>query len=189
MEKENNVILGEGTSVDPTCVFEGTVVIGKNCKIGPFNVLKNMTIGDGNTINHSYLEDSFIENDCMIGPYAHIRNQSKIGSGCRIGNYVEIKNSVLHAEVKCAHLSYIGDAEIGENTNVGCGVITANYDGKNKHPTYIGKNCFIGCNSVLIAPIEIDDDSFIAAGTTLTSSLSKKSFAISRSELKIKERK
>ena len=181
--------IGNNTYIDSTCKLSGKIIIGKDNYIGPFTVLKNVTIGDNNTIDSSYIEDSKIESNCNIGPFSHIRNNSLIMSNCRIGNYVEIKNSILHEGVKCAHLSYIGDCEIGNKTNIGCGVITANYDGKKKHHTKIGSTCFIGCNSVLIAPIEIKDSSFIAAGTIVTSSLEKNSFAISRSRLEIKERK
>ena len=185
----DKLCIGNNTHIDSTCKLSGNIIIGNNCNIGPFNVLKNVTIGDNNDITSSYIEDSKIENNCQIGPFSHIRNNSIIMSNCRVGNYVEIKNSILHEGVKCAHLSYVGDCEIGEGTNVGCGVITANYDGKKKHQTKIGRNCFIGCNSVLIAPLEIKDNSFIAAGTIVTSSLEKNSFAISRSKLEIKERK
>lgn len=185
----NKIKIGKNTKIDNTCKLEGNIIIGDNCIIGPFNILKNVTIGNNNQIINSTIEDSIIEDNCQFGPYSHIRNNSKIKSNCRVGNFVEIKNSLLYKNVKCAHLAYIGDAEVGESTNIGCGVITANYDGKNKHKTKIGSNCFIGSNSVLIAPLTIEDNSFVAAGTILTSSLDKNTFAISRSELKIKKRK
>ena len=112
-----------------------------------------------------------------------------LGNNCRIGNYVEIKNSTLEEGVKCAHLSYIGDSYIGEKTNIGCGVVTANYDGKEKHRTYIGKRCFIGCKSIFIAPVKVEDNCFIAAGTIVNKDITNNSFVISKKELIIKENK
>ena len=184
-----SVKIGVNTIVDKKTILKGDVIIGDNCNIGPYCVVENTSIGNGVSIIQSNISNSFIGDDCQIGPFAHIRNNSRIGKRCRVGNFVEIKKSTLGDDVKCAHLSYIGDSSIGDRTNIGCGVITANYDGKEKHHTKIGKDCFIGCNSVLIAPIEIEDNSFIAASTTLTKSIEKETFAISRSELVIKKRK
>ena len=133
--------------------------------------------------------DSKIGDNCEIGPYSNIRNHSEIKNNCRIGNFVEVKKSFIGENTKCAHLSYIGDCKIEENVNIGCGVIIANYDGKNKNPCFIGKNSFIGCNSILISPITINENSFVAAGTIVNKNLDKNSFAISRSELKISKRK
>lgn len=181
--------VGKNSYIDKTSILKSDVIIGDNCYIGPFNVIENSTIGDEVIINHSFIIDSKIGSFCQIGPFSHIRNKTVINNNCRIGNYVEIKNSVLEEKVKCSHLSYIGDCYIGEETNIGCGVITANYDGKEKHKTYIGKRCFIGCNSVLIAPVKISNNSFVAAGTIINKDIDINSFAISRSELKIKENK
>lgn len=181
----NNVKIGKETKIDKTTKFYGKVVIGDFCIIGPNNIIKNSIIGNHNIIDCSYIEDSIIENQCRIGPFSHIRNNSLIQSNCRIGNYVEIKKSLLHPGVKCAHLSYIGDAEIGDKTNVGCGVVIANYDGKKKNKTFIGQECFIGCKSILIAPIFVEDNCFIAAGTIVSKYLKKDSFAIRRSQIKI----
>lgn len=183
---KKNVIVGKNSFVDPSNVFEGEVVIGEDNYIGPNNIIKNTVIGNHNHIEFSYIEDSTIGNDNSIGPFSHIRNNSIIHNNTRIGNYVEIKNSELFDKVKCAHLTYLGDCKVDEETNIGCGVITANYNGKTKERTIIGKNCFIGCNSVLIAPITIGDNCFIAANSVVNKSLNNDSFAIERNSLTIK---
>ena len=181
--------VGKNSYIDKTSILKSDVVIGDNCYIGPFNVIENSIIGDDVIINHSFIVDSSIGSFCQIGPFAHVRNKSILGNNCRIGNYVEIKNSTLEEGVKCAHLSYIGDSYIGEKTNVGCGVVTANYDGKEKHQTYIGKRCFIGCKSIFIAPVKVEDNCFVAAGTIVNKDITNNSFVISKKELIIKENK
>ena len=135
----------------------------------------------------SYVEESELAANCQIGPYAHLRANSVVEENVRIGNFVEIKNSQIGKNTKIAHLAYIGDAEVGEDVNVGCGVIFANYDGKNKHKTIVGNRVFIGSNSNLIAPLFIEDDVFIAAGTTVTSNLSCGDFCIGRVKNEIKK--
>lgn len=189
MKKNEDIIISKSSFVSEDVKFVGKVIIGENSYIGPGTYLENCIIGNNTKITYSYIENSVIKDNCTIGPYAHIKQDSVIEDNCRIGNYVEIKNSIIHKGVKAAHLAYLGDCEVGEETNVGCGVITANYDGKDKHKTHIGKNCFIGCNSNLIAPITIGDNCYIAAGTTLSKSLEDNSFAITRSELIIKKNK
>lgn len=181
--------VGKNSYIDKTSILKSDVIIGDNCYIGPFNVIENSIIGDDVIINHSFIVDSSIGSFCKIGPFAHIRKKSRLGNNCRIGNYVEIKNSTLEEGVKCAHLSYIGDSYIGEKTNVGCGVVTANYDGKEKHQTYIGKRCFIGCKSIFIAPVKVEDNCFVAAGTIVNKDITNNSFVISKKELIIKENK
>ncbi len=185
---EKNVQIGTNTYVDKSVEFIGKVTIGENCYIGKNNVISNSTIGNNNKIESSYIYDSLIGDNNSIGPFSHIRDNSVIENHCRIGNFVEIKKSILHTRVKCAHLSYLGDAEIGENTNIGCGVITANYNGKTKSKTVIQSNSFIGSNCVLIAPINIGKNVFIAASSTVTESIPDDSFVISRPTLEIKKR-
>jgi bifunctional UDP-N-acetylglucosamine pyrophosphorylase / glucosamine-1-phosphate N-acetyltransferase len=158
-----DVVIGAGTIIYPNSVIEGKVEIGKNCRI-----------------ESSYIRDSIIGDDVTVGPFAHIRNESIIGDNVRIGNFVEIKKSTLSKGVKSAHLTYLGDSDIGENTNVGCGTITVNYDGKKKHKTVIGKNSFIGSNVNLIAPITIGDNVTIAAGSTINEDVPDDSLAIAR---------
>jgi bifunctional UDP-N-acetylglucosamine pyrophosphorylase / glucosamine-1-phosphate N-acetyltransferase len=158
-----DVVIGAGTIIYPNSVIEGKVEIGKNCRI-----------------ESSYIRDSIIGDDVTVGPFAHIRNESIIGDNVRIGNFVEIKKSNLSKGVKSAHLTYLGDSDIGENTNIGCGTITVNYDGKKKHKTVIGKNSFIGSNVNLIAPITIGDNVTIAAGSTISEDVPNDSLAIAR---------
>ena len=139
-----------------------------------------MQIGSNCRIESSYIRDSIIGDHVTVGPFAHIRNQSIVSDNVRIGNFVEIKKSTLSKGVKSAHLTYLGDSEIGENTNIGCGTITVNYDGTNKHKTVIGKNSFIGSNVNLIAPITIGDNATIAAGSTINEDVPSDSLAIAR---------
>lgn len=167
-----NVTIGSGTIVYP-----GNVILGKS-QIGANTILK-----PNNTI-----EDSIIGDQSTIGPKSYLRNNSVVGDKCRIGNFVELKNTIFGNKSKCAHLTYLGDAKIGQNVNIGCGVITANYDGKCKAVTTIGNNVFVGSNVNLIAPVTIDDNSFIAAGATVTQDIEQNKFAIDRSPLRIKEK-
>jgi bifunctional UDP-N-acetylglucosamine pyrophosphorylase / glucosamine-1-phosphate N-acetyltransferase len=158
-----DVLIGAGTIIYPNSVIEGNVQIGNNCRI-----------------ESSYIRDSVIGNNVTVGPFAHIRSESIIGDDVRIGNFVEIKKSTLSNGVKSAHLTYLGDSEIGEHSNIGCGTITVNYDGKNKHKTTIGKNSFIGSNVNLIAPITIGDNATVAAGSTVNEDIPNDSLAIAR---------
>ena len=178
------------TIVSIDSFIEPGVKIYNNCKIinsvikagatiKDNSIIINSTVG-ASIISNSVIEDSTIGDNVTIGPYAHIRLNSNIGNNCRIGNYVEIKNSLLGDSTKCAHLTYIGDANVGSNCNFGCGTVTVNYDGINKNKTIIGNNVFIGCNANLIAPIEIKDNAFIAAGSTITDNLDIDDFAIAR---------
>lgn len=178
------------TIVSIDSFIEPGVKIYNNCKIINSVIKAGATIKDNSIIinsqvgasiiSNSVIEDSIIGDNVTIGPYAHIRLNSNIGNNCRIGNYVEIKNSLLGDSTKCAHLTYIGDANVGSNCNFGCGTVTVNYDGINKNKTVIGNNVFIGCNANLIAPIEIKDNAFIAAGSTITDNLDIDDFAIAR---------
>lgn len=135
----------------------------------------------------SRLTDCVVGDNCTVGPYAHFRNGAVVGDDCRIGNFVEIKNSRLGQRVKAAHLAYIGDADVGEGTNVGCGVIFVNYDGKAKHRTEVGNNCFIGCNSNLVAPLKLGNGCFVACGTTVNRDVPDGAFVIGRSYVTVKE--
>jgi len=170
------------TIIDSQHTYIGTdVEIGKGTTIYPNTVIEGYTsIGQYTTIESSYIRDSQIGDYVQIGPFAHIRNQSIIGDYNRIGNFVEIKKSTLGNKVKAAHLSYIGDAEIGHRTNIGCGVITVNYDGKDKQKTVIEENAFIGSNVNLIAPITIGKNSVVAAGSTIDEDVPENSLAIAR---------
>lgn len=170
-------------SIDENSTFGKDVILNGNV------IINNSKISSNCEITSSKINDSIISNNCKIGPFSHIRNNSLINENVRIGNFVEIKNSLIGKNTKISHLSYIGDCLCGDNVNIGCGVITVNYDGKNKYKTIIGSNSFIGCNSNLIAPIEIGESSMIAAGSTLTKSTNKNSFTIARSKQITKENK
>ncbi|MDD5984034.1 MAG: DapH/DapD/GlmU-related protein, partial [Turicibacter sp.] len=157
------------------------VVIGANSQI------INSTIGEHTTINASVISDSIIGASTTVGPFAHIRMHAEIGNKARIGNFVEIKKSVFKDGAKSAHLSYIGDAELGENVNMGCGSITVNYDGKNKHKTVIGANTMVGCNVNLVAPVTVEPNAYLAAGSTITKNVPEDALAIARSKQENKE--
>ena len=177
-----NVRFGKNVIIYPTVVIEGTTFIGDNTVIYNGSYIIDSIIGKDNKIYSSHIFKSKIGDNNVIGPYAHIRENNVINNNVKIGSFVEIKKSIVENNSKIPHLSYIGDAEIGSNVNIGCGVITANYDGVNKNKTIIKDNSFIGCNTNLIAPIEIGKNTFIAAGSTITKKVKDNEFAISRSE-------
>ena len=165
------------------CLIEDDVIISGDC------LIENSVVRKGAKVQSSYIISSEIGEKTTVGPFAHIKQNSIVGNNCRIGNFVEIKNSILGNGTKCAHLSYIGDAELGERVNVGCGVVFANYDGKKKHRSKVGNDVFIGCNCNIVAPRVVEDGCFIAAGTTVATDLPKNTFCIGRERETIKERK
>jgi UDP-N-acetylglucosamine diphosphorylase/glucosamine-1-phosphate N-acetyltransferase len=186
---DSTVEILAGSLIYPNCYLRGATKIGKNVVIEPGVIIDDSIIENEVIIKaYSYLEKSHIKSKASIGPFARIRPSVEIGEESKIGNFVEIKKSVLEKNVKVSHLSYVGDAFIGEDTNIGCGFITCNYDGKNKHITKIGKRTFVGSDSQTIAPVEIGDDCFIASGTTVTHSMPDESFAISRGKQITKEK-
>lgn len=182
-----NVEIGEDTVVEPGSRIYGRTIIGKNVKIGMNSDIKNSTIEDDVTIKQSVITDSVVGKSSTIGPFAQLRPGSHLGSETKIGNFVEVKKSVLKDGAKVSHLSYIGDAEVGARTNIGCGSITVNYDGINKFRTKIGDDAFIGCNSNLVAPVEVGDGAFIAAGSTITDNVPDESLALGRARQTTKE--
>lgn len=167
------------SKIGDNCIFTGEVIVGKNCIISNSNI-SNCVIGDNVKIINSTLENSEIKNNVSIGPYSHIRPNCILCDNVHIGNFVELKNAKIGARTKIPHLSYVGDCEIGEDVNIGCGVIFCNYDGKNKNMSYVGSKVFIGSNCNIIAPVIIEDESFIAAGTTVTDNVLKGEFCIGR---------
>ena len=176
----NGVIIGKDTIIYPNCIIEGNTTIGENCTIGPHTTIKETTIGSFSLIQSSTVLNSTIGNNTFVGPYAHIRPNTSIGNNARIGNFTEIKNTTIGNNSKASHLSYIGDSAIGNNVNIGCGVITVNYDGKNKNTTTIEDDVFVGCNTNLIAPVTLHKNSYVAAGTTVTETVAPNSLAIGR---------
>ena len=186
-EIDPSVVVEDGAIIEPFAVIKGRSVLKKGCVVGSFSYVEDSVIGKNIVVRSSRICGSTVGDNCTVGPDAHLRNNARVGDGCRIGNFVEIKNSTLESGVKAAHLSYIGDATVGANTNVGCGVIFVNYDGREKHRTTVGKNCFIGCNSNLVAPLTMGDDCFVACGTTVNKDVESGSFLIGRCYLTVKE--
>ncbi len=179
------VKIGEGTLIYPNVYIEGNTSIGKGCLIYPNTRIVDSEIGDNVVIKDStVIEASKIEDNAVIGPFTHIRPESLIGPSAKIGNFVEIKKSILGKGVKASHLSYLGDAEIGEDVNIGAGTITCNYDGKKKHKTIIEAGAFIGSDSQLIAPVRIGKSAYVGAGTTVTKDVPPFSLAVSRTKQK-----
>jgi bifunctional UDP-N-acetylglucosamine pyrophosphorylase/glucosamine-1-phosphate N-acetyltransferase len=180
---DSDVEIGEGTVIYPNTFITGKTVIGKNVVIELGAQISNSIIEDeAKVLAYSILDGAHLHTRASAGPFARLRPGANIGPDAKIGNFVEIKKSVLDRGVKVSHLSYIGDAYIGEETNIGCGFITCNFDGVNKHITKIGKNSFIGSDSQTIAPVEIGDGCFVASSSTITKSMPDGSFAISRGQ-------
>ena len=176
----SEAIIGSDTIIKPGTIIEGKTVIGEDCVIGPNSHIVNTTIGDRTTIHSSVLIDSTVGNETAVGPFAHLRPESSLGDKVKIGNFVEVKKSSLGNNSKVSHLSYIGDAEVGRNVNIGCGTITVNYDGKNKFKTIIEDEVFVGCNSNLVAPVTLKEGSYVAAGSTITKEVPSEALAIAR---------
>jgi bifunctional UDP-N-acetylglucosamine pyrophosphorylase/glucosamine-1-phosphate N-acetyltransferase len=175
------------TFIDPENVYVDTdVEIGRDTQIDPGVVITGPTrIGEGAHVKaHCVIESSVLDDDVVVGPSAHLRPGSRLKSGVRIGNFVEVKNSVLGRGVKADHLAYIGDADVGEDSSFGCGAITVNYDWEAKHRTTVGERVRIGCNANLIAPIALEDDSYVAAGTTVTKPVPSDAIAVNTSRQK-----
>lgn len=182
-----DVVIGQDVVIYPGTIISGASVIGANSVISANSQIINSQIGENTTVNASVISDSVIGDHTTVGPFAHIRMHAEIGNKARIGNFVEIKKSVFKDGAKSAHLSYIGDAELGENVNMGCGSITVNYDGKNKHKTIIGANTMVGCNVNLVAPVTIESNSYLAAGSTINQNVPEDGFAIARPKQVTKE--
>jgi len=174
---------GSDNFIDVNCLFEGTVSIGSNVRIGPNCQIINSQIGDGVEIKaNTVIEQSTIGDHAVLGPFARIRPGTQLGSNTKVGNFVETKKAIVGNGSKINHLSYVGDAELGENVNVGAGTITCNYDGVNKHKTEIGDNSFVGSNSTLIAPVTIGENGFVAAGSTISSEVPESHLAVGRAK-------
>lgn len=185
---DDEVEVGPGTIIYPNTFLTGKTKIGKNVLIEMGSQIKDSNIADNaQVLAYSILDGAKLHMGAQAGPLARLRPGADIGEGAKIGNFVEIKKSVLGKGAKVSHLSYVGDAFIGEETNIGCGFITCNYDGANKHVTKIGKNCFIGSDSQTVAPVEIGDNCFVASSTTITKDMPDGAFAISRTPQVTKE--
>ncbi|MDY7015205.1 MAG: bifunctional UDP-N-acetylglucosamine diphosphorylase/glucosamine-1-phosphate N-acetyltransferase GlmU [Cyanobacteriota bacterium] len=177
---DDPVELAPDVVIEPQTHLRGNTKVASNCRIGPGSFIENSEIGENVTVMYSVVRDSAIAPRTQVGPYAHLRGQANIGEGCRVGNFVEIKNSTLGAKTNAAHLAYLGDATLGDRVNVGAGTITANYDGFKKHPTVIGDRTKTGANSVLVAPITIGSDVTIGAGSTITKDVENDALSVAR---------
>lgn len=184
---DSDAEIGADTVIMPGTIIRGKTIIGSDCKIGPNSEIKDCRIGDATVIRQSVAYDSHIGSGVNIGPFAHIRPQSDIHDDVKIGNFVEIKKAVFGKGSKASHLSYIGDAEVGSDVNIGCGSITVNYDGKNKYLTKIEDGVFVGCNSNLIAPVTVGKGAYIAAGSTITENVPGDALALGRARQVNKE--
>ena len=176
---------GQNVIIDVNTVFIGNVTLGNGVTIAPFTVISNSSIGDETNIHsHSNIEEADIGSKCNIGPFARIRPQTKLEEGAKVGNFVETKKSVIGKGSKVNHLTYIGDATIGENTNIGAGTITCNHDGANKHQTKIGDEVFIGSGVELVAPIEVENGATVGAGSTVSKHVPRDKLTVERSKQK-----
>lgn len=182
-----NVKIGIGTKILQGTILRGDTVIGENCTIGPNCIIENCTVGDSVTLNSVQAYQSQIDDNVKIGPFVHIRPDSHIMANVKIGDFVEVKNSVIGERTSISHLTYVGDTDVGSNVNFGCGVATANYDGEKKYRISIGDNAFLGCNTNLVAPVNIGKSAYTAAGSTVTEDVPDGSLAIERGELHFKD--
>lgn len=183
---EDDVVIGHDSIVYPGTIIEKGSVIGENVLVGPSCRIVNSQIGNNCDVYYSTMVDSSVGESTHVGPYAYLRPNSTVGSNCKVGDFVELKNAQLGDGTKVSHLTYIGDATVGRNVNFGCGTVIVNYDGKNKYRTNIGDNAFIGCNSNLVSPVTVNDNAYIAAGSTITEEVPEGTLAIARSRQVIK---
>lgn len=183
---EEDIKVGRDTVIYPGAVLQGKTVIGENCQILGTTRIIDSTLGDNIKVESSVIEESILEEGVTVGPFAHLRPKSHLKEKVHIGNFVEVKKSTLEKGVKAGHLTYLGDAQIGEDTNIGAGTITCNYDGKNKFKTVVGKNSFIGSDSMLVAPVVIGENALVGAGSVITKDVPDNSLAVSRSKQIIK---
>ncbi len=172
--------IGRGTYIGPCVTIEGETVIGENCRIYQNTLLRNAVIGDRVEVESSVIKESSVGDDTKVGPFAYIRPGSVIGKGCKVGDFVEVKNSTLGDGTKSAHLTYIGDADLGRDINLGCGVVFVNYDGAHKFRSTVGDGAFIGCNSNIVSPVEIGEGAYVAAGSTVTKDVEKDALCVAR---------
>ncbi|MGB2046025.1 MAG: bifunctional UDP-N-acetylglucosamine diphosphorylase/glucosamine-1-phosphate N-acetyltransferase GlmU, partial [Porticoccaceae bacterium] len=182
-DQRGELSAGTDNRIDVNCLFEGKVTLGSNVSIGPNCHIIDSSIGDGVEIKaNTVIESSHIGDNAVLGPFARIRPGTQLGKNTKVGNFVETKKALVGDGSKINHLSYVGDAELGEKVNVGAGTITCNYDGVNKHKTQIGDGAFVGSNSTLVAPVKIGDQGFVAAGSTLTQDVSPNTLGVSRAK-------
>lgn len=177
---DQEVQIGADTILYPFTWLEGSTVIGEQCVIGPNTRLTNVEVGQNVTMQFTYGHDCRIDDDVTIGPYVHLRPDTHLQAGVKVGNFVEVKNSTIGKGSKLPHLSYIGDTDMGDHVNMGCGTITVNYDGVHKHRTTIGDDAFVGCNTNLVAPVTVGQGAYVAAGSTITKDVPAEALGVAR---------
>lgn len=178
---DEGVKIGKGTVIYPCVVLEGNVTIGEDCLIGQNSRIVDSTIGDGVTIQSSVILESTVGDRTTVGPFAYLRPNSSIGSECKVGDFVEVKNSSMGDGAKASHLTYIGDSDVGSGVNLGCGVVFVNYDGSRKYRSVVEDGAFIGCNSNLVSPVRIGKQAYVAAGSTITEDVPAGALYVARS--------
>ena len=188
LDVRGDVQAGNDCSIDVNVILEGNITLGDNVSIGANTILKNATIGSDTKIEpFSHIDQAMIGSNCVIGPYARLREGSQIENSAKVGNFVETKNSTLGKGSKANHFTYLGDTEVGQSTNIGAGTITCNYDGTNKHKTFIGDNSFIGSNTALVAPVTVGSNATVAAGSVITKNIPDNGLGVARGKQNNKE--
>ncbi|MCL2747330.1 MAG: hypothetical protein FWE59_01585 [Oscillospiraceae bacterium] len=180
-------VIGRDTTLLPGVIIQGATVIGEDCEIGPNTLLSNCVVGDRCTIDASRVYDSKLGSDVKVGPFAHIRPHCELGSHTKIGGFVELKKARIGDDAKIPHLSYVGDADVGQRVNIGCGAVIVNYDGCKKHRTTIKDAAFIGCNTNLVSPVTVGENAYTAAGSTITEDVPPAALGIARARQVNKE--
>lgn len=181
------VSIGKRTCVLPNTILRGRTTIGTDCEIGPGAVIRDCTVGNHSEVNASQIRESVVGDYTTVGPYAYLRPNSRVGNHVKVGDFVEVKNSVIGDGTKISHLTYVGDSDVGERVNFGCGTVTTNYDGHRKYRCTIGNDVFLGCNTNLVAPVTLGDGSYTAAGSTITKDVPADALAVARAQQTVKE--
>ncbi len=172
--------IGKDTLIQPGTQIRQGVTVGEKCNIGPNSIIEDSTVGDGCIVNATQIYSSILENNVRIGPFCHVRPNCHLAEGVRIGDFVEVKNSCVGRDTHASHLTYIGDSDVGERVNFGCGTVCVNYNGYEKNRCVIGNDAFIGCNTNLVAPVSIGEGGYTAAGSTITDDVPDGALAIAR---------
>ncbi len=184
---DEKVQIGKGTVIYPCVVLEGNVRIGENCTIGQNTRIVDSVVGNDTEIQSSVILNSTVGSGTTVGPFAYLRPDSHIGDRCKVGDFVEVKNASMGDGSKASHLSYIGDADVGKDVNIGCGAVFVNYDGIKKHHSVVKDGAFIGCNVNLISPVVLEKNAYVAAGSTVTGNVPEGALYVERSPAKTYE--
>ena len=184
-----DVMVGVDTRILPGTILRGKTTVGRGCVIGPNTQLIDTVVGDGAKLDNVLGEQAQVEEGADIGPFVHLRPNAKIGPYAHLGNFVEVKNAQIGEGTKVSHLTYVGDADVGKGVNFGCGCVTVNYTGKEKHRTVIGDHAFIGCNTNLVAPVKVGEYGYTAAGSTITEDVPANALGIARAPVRSGSRK